>query len=87
VKYLNCDFGALFTAILTVSALVILVPEKPKPMFQKSMGTLPVSILVCAQPLDAPTFSVPALSLAASGLQVAPEKPLRSLTQAMSLHP
>ena len=53
LKYFHCDFGALLTSVLTVLTLVVTVPEKPKPMFQKSMGTLPVSMLVFAQTVNA----------------------------------
>jgi hypothetical protein len=56
-KYVHCDFGALFTAILTVSTLAVIVPAKPSPVLQRAMSALPTSILVCSQTLDRPVSS------------------------------
>lgn len=52
LKFLSCDFGALSTAILAVSALAVVVPAKHDGVSQLLANIQPTSLL-CRQGLDA----------------------------------
>jgi len=87
LKYFHCDFGALFTAILTVSTLAITVPTKPRPVFQKATSTLPTSILVCAQALYSPPLILETFSFPVSSRQNASDKQYRSAAKNIRVNP
>ncbi|HEY9639784.1 MAG TPA: hypothetical protein V6C57_04835 [Coleofasciculaceae cyanobacterium] len=58
MKFLHCDFGALFTAVWVASALAIMAPSKPIAL-QKAAIAQPISGLIRAQIVHAqvPTAS------------------------------